>query len=293
MPDKETKNILTRETLEKELDLEIRTDTAVEKVSTSDRTVLLKNGERIAYDRLLMQSDAVSYYATFDNWLVGTKQGEYIEEALGLKEGKGPFNIEFITGDPGDNNINFFFDGAISVLQPYIDAGKIVVTSGQVEFDQVATPTWKTDVAQKRAEDILTANYAGGENIDVWLCSNDSTALGVTNALEANYGGENWPIITGQDAELMATKNIISGHQTMSIAKDTRTLAEKCVTMVNAVLTGSEPEINDTTTYDNGVFVVPSYLCTPVAVDANNYQAVLVDTGYYTSEELANYCFTN
>ena len=84
----------------------------------------------IAYDRLIMKSDAVTYYATFDNWDVGVKQGTYIRDALDLDNAAGPFNIEFITGDPGDNDINFFFDGAISVLQPYIDSGKLVALSG-------------------------------------------------------------------------------------------------------------------------------------------------------------------
>ena len=148
----------------------------------------------IAYDRLLMDNGNVDYYATFDNYKVGTVQGTYVKDALDLENADGPFVMEITAGDPGDNNARYFYQGAIDVLKPYIDEGKIVVPSGQVEFDQVATPTWKTDVAQKRAEDILTANYAGGEEIDAWLCSNDSTALGVTNALEANYDGE-WPII--------------------------------------------------------------------------------------------------
>ena len=155
-----------------------------------------KNIPVIAYDRLLMDSDAVSYYATFDNYKVGTVQGEFVRDALDLDNAEGPFNIEFTAGDPGDNNAGFFFNGAMDVLKPYIESGKLVVPSGQTEFEQVATPTWKTDVAQARAEDILASNYADGTELDAWLCSNDSTALGVTNALEANYVGK-WPIITG------------------------------------------------------------------------------------------------
>ena len=135
----------------------------------------------IAYDRLLMDNANVDYYATFDNFKVGVVQGQFVEEALDLANAEGPFAFEFTAGDPGDNNAGFFFNGAMSVLKPYIDAGKITVKSGQTEFADVATPTWKTDVAQKRAEDILTANYADGTKIDAWVCSNDSTALGVTN----------------------------------------------------------------------------------------------------------------
>ena len=152
----------------------------------------------IAYDRLLMDSDAVDYYATFDNYMVGTVQGTYIKEKLDLDNAAGPFYMEVTAGDPGDNNAFYFYGGAIDVLKPYIEAGKLVIKSGQLEFNDVATPTWKTEVAQTRADSILASFYADGSNIDVWLCSNDSTALGVTNALDAKYDGE-WPIITGQD----------------------------------------------------------------------------------------------
>ena len=145
----------------------------------------------IAYDRLIMNSDAVSYYATFDNWLVGVKQGEFIRDALDLDNADGPFNIEFITGDPGDNNINFFFDGAMSILTPYLESGKLVCPSGQTEKAVVATANWATDAAQARFENILSSYYADGTQLDAVLCSNDSTSLGVQNALHANYTGCN------------------------------------------------------------------------------------------------------
>ena len=240
----------------------------------------------IAYDRLLMDNENVDYYATFDNYKVGTVQGTYIKDQLDLDNAEGPFVMEITAGDPGDNNARYFYQGAIDVLKPYIDDGKITVPSGQIEFDQVATPTWKTDVAQKRAEDILTANYANGEKIDAWLCSNDSTALGVTNALEANYGADNWPIITGQDCDIANTKNMIAGKQSMSVFKDTRTLAAQVVKMVGQILSGEEVDVNDTETYDNNVKVVPSFLCDPVFADANNYTEILIDSGYYTEDDL-------
>ena len=240
----------------------------------------------IAYDRLLMESDAVSYYATFDNYMVGTVQGQYIIDTLDLENADGPFNLEITAGDPGDNNAGYFYNGAMDLLKPYIEEGKLVVKSGQVEFDDVATPTWATEVAQSRAENILSSNYADGTNVDVWLCSNDSTALGVENALAANYSGE-YPIITGQDCDINNTKNMIAGKQSMSVFKDTRTLASQVVKMVGQILNGEEVDVNDTETYDNGVLVVPSYLCEPVFADVNNYQELLIDSGYYTADQLA------
>ena len=242
----------------------------------------------IAYDRLLMETDAVSYYASFDNEGVGRAIGEYIETTKDLANATEPLTIEFFMGSPDDNNAVLLYNGVMKVLQPYLDNGTLVCKSGRTSFEETCILRWSQETAQKNCEDYLAGFYAD-EDLDICCTAFDGFAYGCRSALEgAGYKlGENWPLITGQDAELMATKNIISGYQTMSIAKDTRTLAEKCVTMVNAVLTGAEPEINDTTTYDNGVFVVPSYLCTPVAVDVNNYQEVLVDTGYYTADQLA------
>ncbi len=239
----------------------------------------------IAYDRLLMDSDAVSYYATFDNYKVGQVQGQYVIDALDLDNAAGPFNIEFTAGDPGDNNAGFFFNGAMDLLKPYIDEGKLNVVSGQKTFEEVATPTWGTDVAQKRAENILSTNYADGTELDVWLCSNDSTALGVENALAANYNGK-YPIITGQDCDIENTKNMIAGKQSMSVFKDTRTLAAQVVKMTGQILAGEEVDVNDTETYNNNKITVPSYLCEPVFADANNYKEILIDSGYYTEDQL-------
>ncbi len=239
----------------------------------------------IAYDRLIMNSDAVSYYATFDNYKVGTVQGTYVKDTLDLDNAAGPFNIEFTAGDPGDNNAGFFFNGAYDVLKDYIAEGKLVVVSGQKTFDEVATPTWATEVAQSRAENILSSFYADGTNLDVWLCSNDSTALGVENALAANYNGT-YPIITGQDCDIQNTKNMIAGKQSMSVFKDTRTLASQVVKMVGQIINNETVDVNDTTTYDNGVKVVPSFLCEPVFADANNYKTILIESGYYTEDQL-------
>ena len=239
----------------------------------------------IAYDRLLMDSDAVSYYATFDNYMVGTVQGTYVKDTLDLDNAAGPFNIEFTAGDPGDNNAGYFFNGAFDVLKPYIDEGKLVVVSGQKTFEECATPTWATETAQSRAENILSSYYADGTNLDVWLCSNDSTALGVENALAANYNGT-YPIVTGQDCDIENTKNMIAGKQSMSVFKDTRTLASQVVKMITQILNGEEVDVNDTETYNNNVITVPSYLCEPVFADVNNYKELLIDSGYYTEDQL-------
>jgi putative multiple sugar transport system substrate-binding protein len=252
-------------------------------------TVLAQAKEKgikvIAYDRLIMNSDAVSYYATFDNYMVGTKQGEYIRDQLDLDNAAGPFNLEIFTGDPGDNNARFFYGGAMDILNPYIEQGKLVIKSGQKEFDEVATANWSTENAQSRMDAIISANYADGTKLDAVLCSNDSTALGVTNSLEANYTGD-WPIITGQDCDVANVKNMIAGKQSMSIFKDTRTLAAKTVEMVDAIMKGSDAPVNDTKTYDNGTGIIPSYLCEPVFADVNNYKQLLIDSGYYTEADL-------
>ena len=239
----------------------------------------------IAYDRLIMNTDAISYYATFDNYLVGKTQGEYLVDALDLENADGPFNLEIITGDPGDNNVNFFYGGAMDVLQPYIDEGKLVVPSGQIAKEEVATANWATDAAQSRFENILSSNYADGTNLDAVLASNDSTALGVENALAANYTGE-YPIITGQDCDIANVANIVAGKQAMSVFKDTRALASQVVEMVDAIISGEEVPVNDTETYDNGTGIIPSYLCEPVAVTQDNYKEMLIDSGYYTEDQI-------
>ena len=244
----------------------------------------------IAYDRLLMDTDAVSYYATFDNKGVGTAIGQYIEKAKDLPNAKSKgesYTIEFFMGSPDDNNALFLYNGLMEVLQPYLDDGTLVCKSGRTSFEDTCILRWSQETAQQNMENYLTGFYAD-EDIDIVASAFDGFAYGAKAALEgAGYTEKNWPLITGQDAELMATKHIISGKQTMSIYKDTRLLASKCVTMVQAVLEGAEPEINDTEQYNNGKIVVPSYLCEPVPVDKDNYKEVIIGGGYYTEEQLA------
>ncbi|MFV0504744.1 MAG: multiple monosaccharide ABC transporter substrate-binding protein [Lachnospirales bacterium] len=242
----------------------------------------------ISYDRLIRNSGDVSYYATFDNFLVGVQQGTYIEEALDLKNEPGPFNIELFGGSPDDNNAYYFYDGAMSILQQYIDEGKLVVQSGQMGMDNISILRWDSATAQSRMDNLIVANYAT-EPLHAVLAPADILSTGIISALKSagfGTGDKPMPVVTGQDADLNAVKSIIAGDQTMTIFKDTRILAEKAVGMVDAVLTGGEAEVNDTETYDNGVKVVPSYLCEPIVVDINNYKELLVDTGYYTEEQL-------
>jgi putative multiple sugar transport system substrate-binding protein len=254
--------------------------------------VLQKAHERgikvIAYDRLIRNSPNVDYYATFDNFKVGVLQGTSIVDALGLKDGKGPFNIELFGGSPDDNNAYFFYDGAMSALQPYIDAKTLVVQSGQSGMKTVATPKWDAATAQSRMDNLLSAYYTG-KTLDAVLAPNDNIAIGIISSLKGvGYGSGNmkFPVVTGQDCQVQSVKSIVAGDQTSSIYKDTRDLAKVVVGMVDALLTGSQPQVNDTKTYDNGKKVVPTYLLNPVLVTKANWKQVLVDGNYYTMKQL-------
>ena len=243
----------------------------------------------VSYDRLIRGSENVDYYATFDNFKVGVQQATYIVDKLGVEQNAGPYNIELFAGSPDDNNATFFFDGAMSVLQPYIDSGKLIVRSGQTSFDQVATLRWDGGLAQSRMDNLLSRAYTSGR-VDAVLSPYDGMSLGIISALKsAGYGtpANPLPIVTGQDSELASVKSIIAGEQTQTVFKDTRELAKSAVQMADSLLTGGEPEVNDTSTYDNGVKVVPAYLLEPVSVDKSNYQQALIDSGYYTSAQLA------
>lgn len=244
----------------------------------------------IAYDRLLMDTDAVSYYTSFDNEGVGTAIGEYVKTAKDLdaaREAGESYTIEFFMGSPDDNNAVLLHKGVMGVLQEYLDDGTLVCKTGRTSFEDTCILRWSQETAQQWCENYLTGFYAD-EDLDIACTAFDGFAYGVKAALQgAGYTADNWPLITGQDAELMACKNILDGTQTASIFKNTSLLADKCVTMVEAVMKGAEPEINDTTTYDNNVVVVPSYLCTPISVDKDNLQEVVVEEAkYYTAEEL-------
>jgi len=253
----------------------------------------------IAYDRLIRDNENVDFYVTFDNFKVGIQQATSLLVGLGIlnedgSEGdaKGPFNVELFGGSPDDNNAPFFFNGAMETLQPYIDSGVLVVKSGQTDFDTVAILRWQQEVAQKRMEDLLTSTYSDGSKVDGVLSPYDGLSRGILTALaNAGYGdtiADGMAIVTGQDAEIASVKLIADGTQFATIFKDTRKLADQAVTASLDILAGNEPEANDTTSYDNGVKVVPSYLLESDIVYKDNIQTLLVDSGYWTADEVAS-----
>ncbi|MBD7950304.1 sugar-binding protein [Oerskovia sp. Sa4CUA1] len=246
----------------------------------------------IAYDRLINDSEHVDYYATFDNEKVGTLQGEFIAEQLGLAGGAGPFNLEPFAGSPDDNNARFFFKGAWDVLTPYVESGQLVVPSGKApatvdDWTTIGIQGWESAKAQSEMENRLNSFYTD-KKVNVVLSPNDSLALGIEQALEGSgyAAGEGWPLVTGQDADEANVKNMLAGKQAMTVWKDTRTLGDQVAKMVQQIVDGEEVEVNDTETYDNGVKVVPSFLLDPQVVTADTVQTTLVDSGFYTADKL-------
>jgi putative multiple sugar transport system substrate-binding protein len=243
----------------------------------------------LAYDRLINKSPNVDYYTTFDNFKVGVLQAGSIETCLGLKDGKGPFNIELFAGSPDDNNAGFFFNGAMSILQPYIDSGKLVVQSGQTKFpDQVGTLRWDGKVAGDRLDNILSSKYASAR-LDAVLSPYDGISRGLIASLKAvgYYSADKpAPCVSGQDAELPSVKSILAGEQTSTVFKDTRLLAAQAAKMADQMLKGQTVDTNDTKTYNNQVKVVPSFLLDMVLVTKDNVQKELVDSGYYKASDL-------
>ncbi|WP_417695042.1 multiple monosaccharide ABC transporter substrate-binding protein [Roseibium sp.] len=243
----------------------------------------------IAYDRLIRDSGDVDYYATFDNFKVGVQQASSLVD--GLKErfpDASPWNVELFGGSPDDNNAYFFYNGAMSVLQPLIDEGTIAVVSGQTGMDKVGTLRWDGAVAQARMDNLLSANYTDKQVHGV-LSPYDGLSIGILSSLKGvgyGSGDQKMPIVSGQDAEVPSVKSILAGEQYSTVFKDTRELARVTVGMVDAVLEGGEPEINDTETYDNGVKIVPSYLLEPVSVDQSNWEEILIGSGYYTMDQV-------
>ncbi|ANP54821.1 putative multiple sugar transport system substrate-binding protein [Streptomyces griseochromogenes] len=243
----------------------------------------------ISYDRLILGTKNVDYYASFDNEKVGRLQGTYIVHKLGLDSGKkGPFNIELFAGSNDDNNTRYFFNGAMSVLKPYMDKKQLVVRSGQTALNQVTTLRWDGATAQKRMDDVLTSSYKS-QRVDAVLSPYDGISIGILSSLKSDgygSGSKPLPVVTGQDAELASVKSIIAGEQTQTVFKDIRKLAKVAATMVDDVLKGKKPQVNDTRSYDNKAKVVPAYLLQPVSVDKSNYEDALVKTGYYTESQL-------
>ncbi len=244
----------------------------------------------ISYDRLIMNTEATSYYVSFDNYEVGVLQAEFVIEQLDLDAG-GSYNIEFVAGDPADNNAGFFFNGAVDTLQPYLDDGTLNIVSGRTTFEQCATDAWSTDTAMENMQNVLASYYSDGTRLDVVLASNDSTAAGVAQALVSDYAGSNDVILTGQDGDIINLQNIVDGLQTMTVYKNVSDEAGVTIVLTEAILAGESPAAElldsfavdaayDTESYDNGTGIIPSYLLVPWTVTVDNLDQ-LVDTGLY------------
>ncbi len=243
-----------------------------------------------SYDRLITKTANVDYYTTFDNFGVGVLQATSL--VAGLKErfpSVKPWNVELFGGSPDDTNAGYFYNGAMSVLQPMIDSKDIVIVSGQMGMDKVGTLRWDGAVAQARMDNLLSANYTD-KKVNGVLSPYDGLSRGIISSLKGvGYkAGAEMPIVTGQDAEIASVKGMNAGEQYSTVFKDTRELAKVTAKMVDTVLSGKEPEINDTKTYNNGVKVVPSYLLTPHSVGKADIKAALVDSGYYTQDKIDN-----
>lgn len=246
----------------------------------------------IAYDRMITNSDAVNYYVSFDNYTVGVLQAQYVIDKLDLANaGDKTYNIEFTAGDPADNNAGFFFNGAYDTLKTYIDAGTLKIPSGKTTFEQVATPAWSTDTAMENFQNTLASYYSDGTVLDIALCSNDSTAMGVAKAITSDYAGTNTPLVTGQDGDIANLQNIVDGVQTMTVYKNVADEAGVTLVLAQALLAGETIDASlcskfaveaacNTTDYSNGTNAATSFLLVPYSIDAENLQ-LLVDTGNY------------
>lgn len=244
----------------------------------------------IAYDRLLMNTPDVDYYATFDSIAIGQLMGGYIVDYLKLEDGKGPYNIELFAGSLDDNNTPLYFDGAMMELQPYLDNGQLVVRSGQTELDQVATPNWDGQLAQARMDNLISGFYSSGEKVDAVLSPYDGLSIGILSALKSiGYGQSDdlpFPVITGQDCEIPSIKSIIAGEQKMSVFVDTRVLSEVAINLTLDVLEKGYSDVNKPEAYDNGAKMVSAQSASAQYVDIHNYREVLIESGYYSEEDL-------
>ncbi|MCR5833675.1 MAG: sugar-binding protein [Selenomonadaceae bacterium] len=244
----------------------------------------------ISFDKLIMNSNAISYFVAFDSEFVGRTYGEYIEKEFGLKDGKGGYNVEFFAGSIDDSNAKLIHESLLKVLQPYIDNEQLKVPSGQTKFNNTDTYRWLKQESYRRMNEFMTNIYNDGTELDAVICASDCVADGVISSLIAkNYGnGESWPVITGQDANISAYKYIMADKQALTMLKDTHLLAPKCIEIVDALMQGKTPDTKDATIYNNGNVDVPSYLYTPVVITKDNVKEVLLDSGFYTAEQVGD-----
>ncbi|MDR0721485.1 MAG: sugar-binding protein [Treponema sp.] len=258
----------------------------------------------IAYDRLIMNSADYDYYITFNNYKVGQFQGQGLETGLKLKEASpdAPKYITLFAGSPTDNNAKFFFDGAMSVLNPYIKSGVLQVigpypetSADNANFQRIATENWQAPVAKTRMENLLN-NDAANVVLDGILAPNDTLARAVIEAClaDAKYADGKLPVVTGQDAEADSVLSIKNGQQYMTVFKDTAKLAEAAVLLADQILKGQTPAIPGATLAsgdiasigDTGKKRVKAYLLEPVIITQDNWQLPL-NAGHFTPEEAA------
>ena len=222
----------------------------------------------IAYDRLILNTEAVDYYVAYDNFNVGELQGQALLDGMKANKPEGPYTIELFSGSPDDANSAVFFNGAMSVLQPEIDNGNLVVGSGQTDIKQTATQGWKAENAQSRMDSLITSTYSGDATLDGVLSPNDTLARAILTSIQG--AGKDIPVVTGQDSEVESVKSIMEGVQYSTINKDTRVLVAAAIQMAKDLSEGKEPQVNDTESYDNGTKIVPSYLLPPQIVTKEN-----------------------
>ncbi|GAA6123112.1 sugar ABC transporter substrate-binding protein [Bifidobacterium psychraerophilum] len=253
----------------------------------------------IAYDRLIMNTKAVDYYATFQLEQVGVLEANYLIDSLGLKDGaKGPFNIELFTGSPDDNNAKYFFKGAWDLLQPYFESGVLVSPSnhgGGVtkdftvdDWQKISVQSWKTEQAQKDMESILDSTYSQGQKLNAVLSPYDGITQGVINAIQSKRpdmqpGTDSWPFMTGQDAMEIAVANISQGLQGQTVFKNVNDLADAVYDMIIEIAEGKEVTgLNGK--FNNNTIEVPSKLLDPVSITKDNLSD-LVKAGYVTQDK--------
>jgi putative multiple sugar transport system substrate-binding protein len=248
----------------------------------------------ISYDRLILETDAVDYYVTFDSIAVGESQAQYlVDKATGSGN-----PLYLYAGAASDNNAFLFFEGAWNVLQPKIADGTFVIknSSEAVALQDKATLTrdemskiigqvttnWDFNTAKNLAESNLTATAAADKGDVFILAPNDGTARAIADAYAADKDVTSY-VVTGQDAEKASVQYIIDGKQSMTVLKDVRTLVGDAIAAAVAYLSGGTPE--QTNTYNNGAIDVPAKPSEVIAVDKDNVQSAIIDSGYWPASD--------
>lgn len=248
----------------------------------------------IAYDRII-NSEAVGYYVSFDNYMVGALEGEYIRDTLDLDHaGTKTYNMEIVSGYSADKNADGYYHGAMDILQPYIDKGTLIVPSGETGYAETETFQWKTEYAKERMLGILSNYYEDGTVLDAVLCANDSAAVGVAQAIEEAYKGDNIVLLTGQDGDEENLKNIMNDKQSMTVYKCLPNETKAMMDVTIAFMQGKNIDeslieeagwdfdvVYADDRYSNGTKDMQSFLLTPISITKDNIQSELIDKGYY------------